>query len=392
MNFKGKANRKETLQLLEDLISIKSVNPMGRDLTDDGYAEKAMGKYVRKYLEKSGIKVRLQKVLKGRENVIGFLPGKNPGRSLLLEAHMDTVPADGAATDPFSPIVKNGRVYGRGACDDKGPLAAMLIALKLVVKSKIRQNADIYLVAAVDEEFLGLGANRLVESGFKASAGVVGEPTNLKIIAAHKGKLWLKIHTFGKSTHSSGPDKGNNAIYMMNEVISVLRNKIQPYLSAKKHKLLNSPTISIGKIYGGSAPNMIPNKCTIEVDCRLTPNEKHDDIIRKISAEIKKIEERMPYFKAEIEKPVIISTFPLNLDLNEHIVKAMVKSSEAILGKSRICRTNYYTDAGTLTDGGIPSVVFGPGDIIQAHSENEFVDIKQVVRAAEVYAQIIMDF
>ncbi|MFA5359270.1 MAG: M20 family metallopeptidase [Patescibacteria group bacterium] len=389
MDFKGKLKEEEILKLLKDLITIRSVNPMGNNLSGDEYTEGEIGKYIGEYLERLGIRVKLQKVSKNRNNVIGFLPGKNSYRSLLLETHMDTVPM---GKNLLIPTVKEGKIYGRGSCDTKSSLAAMLVALKLIKENGVKQDANIYFIAVVDEEFCGLGLDKVIQSGFKATAGVVGEPTKLKIVTAHKGRLWFRIHTFGKSSHGSNPDKGGNAICMMNEVISLIRNKVEPYFATKKHKLLGSPTINIGKIYGGNAPNIIPDKCSIEVDCRLTPDEKPEDIIRKISTEIGRIRGKMPCFKAEIEKFFMVDTPPLVLGLNERIVKSMVKSSKRVLGKVNVCSVNYDTDAGKFTKAGIPCVVFGPGDIAQAHSDNEFVEIEQIVRASEVYAQIIVEF
>jgi len=388
MHFKAIIEEKEVTNLLGDLISINSVNPL-QD-TSSAKGEKEIASYIRDYLKNIGIKSILYPVLNERPNIIGIIEGKNKGKNLILEAHMDTVKADNMAIDPFLPKIKEGKMFGRGACDDKGSLASMLLTIKLLKEKSIFLKGNVYFAAVIDEEHKQRGVLHLLNQGFKFDGGIVGEPTNLDIIIAHQGCLRWRIITKGISAHSSEPEKGENAIYFMNEVINVLQKRIIPLCKEKSHPLVGSPTLSVNIIQGGTQINTIPDRCFIEIDRRMIPGENSQDILKEVDKFLDKLKKENPLLELEREDPFITSP-PMQINRDEEVVQALfkcIKDNRAIEPKIR--GVKFGTDAAIFVARGIPTAVFGPGNIAQAHSEDEWVEIKQVVQAAEIIAQAII--
>ena len=387
IHFKGMIEEKEVTKLLGDLISINSVNPL-QDISSKG--EKELASYVRKYLKNIGIKSILYPILNERPNIIGIIKGKNKGKNLILEAHMDTVKADNMVIDPFLPKIKEGKMFGRGACDDKGSLASMLLAIKLIKQTGISLKGNVYIAAVIDEEHKQRGVLHLLNQGFRFDAGIVGEPTSLDIIIAHQGCLRWRIITKGISVHSSEPEKGENAIYFMSEVINILQKKLIPLCKEKSHSLVGSPTLSVNIIQGGTQINTIPNRCFIEIDRRMIPGENSQDILKQVDKFLNKLKKENPLLELEREDPFITSP-SMQINRDEEIVQALfrcIRDNGAIEPKIR--GVKFGTDAAIFVAQGIPTAVFGPGNIAQAHSEEEWVEIKQVAQAAEIIAQTIV--
>jgi len=385
--FKGAIEEKEVVNLLGDLISINSVNPL-QDTSAKG--EKELASYVENYLKNTGIKSILQPVLDERPNVIGIIEGKNKGKNFILEAHMDTVKVDNMTIDPFLPKIKEGKMFGRGACDDKGSLAAMLLAMKLLKQKNIPLKGDVYLAAVVDEEYKYRGVLHLLNQGFKFDAGIIGEPTNLDIIIAHKGCLRWRIITKGISVHSSEPEKGENAIYLMSEVIGALQKRLIPLCREKSHPLVGSPALSVNIIQGGTQINIIPNRCFIEIDRRMIPGENDQDALKEVDKFLDKLRKENLLLEVAREDPFLTSP-PMQINEDEEVVQVLFKSAkDNEVAEPKIRGVKFDTDAGKFVARGIPTPVFGPGNIAQAHSENEWVEIKQVAQAAEIIAQTIV--
>src|SRR5205085_1020835 len=214
-----------------------------------------------------------QAVARLRDNLVAR--GERPGarRTVLLEAHQDTVPADNMTIDPFGARVEGGRLYGRGACDVKGGMAAMLAAFARLVREKPAGAADVILACTVDEEHTFTGVTRLVESGLRADAAVVAEPTCLKIVHAHKGVIRWHLETTGRSCHSSSPEQGVNAIYRMGRVLTGIERYADRLRASRSDLLLGPPTISVGRVEGGTSVNTVPDRCRIEIDRRVIPGE-----------------------------------------------------------------------------------------------------------------------
>jgi succinyl-diaminopimelate desuccinylase len=385
-SFKGVADYNEISKLLADLVSIDSVNP-GYPGCRNG--EKEISEYVYNYCKKIGIDCILDEVLPGRSNVVCFINGKDR-RGLCLESHMDTVSIKHMDIDPLNPIIKDGRMYGRGSSDDKGSLAAMMIAIKNILKHNIKPSTDLYFVASVDEEYQHRGVDHFLKKGIKLQGAVVGEPTQLDIVTACKGVVRWKITSIGKAGHSSRPDKGHNAIYDMVDFIEIMKNELIASLQNKKHPLLGSPSLSVGCINGGSAVNIIPDQCTIEVDRRLLPGETSETAkneILDLIAQLKKDGE----IDINVSEPTTYA-MPVDTDNHQIIVKTAISSCTKIIGSSAIKGVDFGCDASSFTETGIPSIVFGPGSILQAHTKDEFICLEEVCKASEIYSQICIDF
>jgi acetylornithine deacetylase/succinyl-diaminopimelate desuccinylase family protein len=389
INFKGLIEKKEVFNLLGEMIKINSVNPL-KDVSSTG--EKELSFFISNYLNKIGIDNELYPVKNNRFNVIGFIKGQKNGKNLVLEAHMDTVGVENMKIDPFLPTIKSGKIYGRGACDDKGSLASMILAIKILREKSFPLKGNLYLAAVIDEEYNQTGVNHLLNQGIEFDACIVGEPTNLDIITAHQGSLRWDIVTKGKSAHSSEPDKGENAIYYMIEVINEVQKKIIPILRQKNHPLVGSPVLSINIIQGGNQSNIIPNKCSITLDRRMIPGENANEILKEIDMLINKLKHKNTLLKIEREEPFIKSP-PMQVDRNEKIVEVLFECiSDNILVKPKIKGARFGTDAAIFVDKGIPAVVFGPGNIEQAHSEDEWISVNQVISAAEIIAETVIKY
>ena len=269
-------------RLLCELIALPSVNPALLPGGGPRTGERRVAEFLAATAAKAGMDVDLQEVLPGRSNLIAVLgAARKPRRHVLLAPHMDTV---GVASDAqFTPVTKAGRIYGRGACDTKGSVAAMLSALMGLAMRPVRPAAtEIIFCALIDEEVGQAGSRFLVRRGFKANLAIVGEPTRCQVVTAHKGDLWLKLETRGKAAHGARPDLGRNAVHEMAKIVHLLETDYARSLRRRRHPLLRSPTINVGSIAGGRQPNIVPDRCVIDIDRRTLPGEKDATVKREI--------------------------------------------------------------------------------------------------------------
>jgi len=389
MYFRGTIKEEEVVVLLGDLIRINSVNPL-EDVSVEG--EKELAFYIRDYLEDIGIQTSLQWILPERPNVIGILEGTRKGKKFILEAHMDTVRVDNMSIDPFLPKMKEGKMFGRGACDDKGSLTAMLLAMKLLKQKRTCLKGIVYLTAIMDEEYKQRGISHLLSEEFKVDAGIVGEPTNLDIVVAHKGTIRWRIVTEGVACHSSEPEEGENAIYSMTQVIDILQRRLVPAYRKRSHPLVGSPTLSVNVIRGGNQINIVPDKCFIEIDRRTIPEEDYRSVLKEVDEVLGELRQESRLLKVEREEPYLISP-PMEVSKNERIVKTLFESVKDNIGSEpKIKGAKFDSDAGKFVAKGISAPVFGPGNILQAHSKDEWVELRQVVQAAEIIADAILTY
>lgn len=386
-NFKGLARESEIVSLLSDLVAIESVNPAYPGVQR---GEGAVADYVAEYLRAIGIEPDLQPVLPGRANVLGRLRGTGQA-TLIFEAHMDTV-ALAPMPDALTPRLREGKLYARGACDDKASLTAMLYALKLLREYAGGEQADILLAAAVDEEVAYRGVLALVESHPNAQGAIVGEPTNLVPVITTKGVLRCRIRTIGHAVHTARMEEGNNAIYQMTRVIEALRANIEPRLPARAIPRLGAPTICVSTIRGGIQVNMVPGECEIEIDRRMVPGETHAQVLQEIDSVLDELRAQGPAFHIERLEPDL-TDYPLDTPRGAKIARAARAACETIRGETDFGAVGYGSDASKLSElAHIPSIVLGPGDIAQAHTADEWVEIAQVMQAAEIYAQLALEF
>jgi acetylornithine deacetylase len=309
-------------------------------------------------------------VLPGRPNLVATFPGHDPSVSLMLEAHADVVAAEDRQ---FQPQVRAGRLYGRGACDTKGPMAAMLMGIRQVLDEDGQPPLTVHFVTTCNEELGARGAHALMASGFRPTAAVVGEPTELEIVHACKGVVRIRLTTHGVAAHSSDPSRGVNAIYKMRRVLTHIEEQVAPALSAVRHPLLGSPTVSVGTIRGGTQVNVVPDRCEIEVDRRLVPAEDRAQVIRQIIGDCEVDFEESEYYP------------PLEQDPDSPIVQTV----QAACPNAKLGVVHYAANAGVFKAAGVPCVLFGPGSVKQAHTAAEFIELEQLQTAVGLYAGII---
>jgi len=375
-------------QLLQDLVRIPSVNPN----FEGGMPESAVADYVEAFFERLGLAAERREVRPDRPNVIGILPGASsdaPG--LLLEAHMDTVQIANMTIDPFGAEISGGKLYGRGACDTKASLAAMLAAVEWFVTNGVKPRVPVFMAATVDEEVNFLGVLDVLEAGHRFAAAIVGEPTELQAVVAHKGVVRCEIETVGVSAHSSKPEEGANAISGMMKVIQHIDQRLNGRLRERTHPLVGGATLCVTGIAGGVAPNTIPERCRITIDRRTIPGEDSDQVWLELKAELERFAANEGDLRLVVHPPFVLD-YAMDTSPDSDIVRLVAATASARIGPIRTHGVPYGTDASKLTRAGIPTVVFGPGSIDQAHTKDEWVELKQVTLAAEIIAETMLNF
>ena len=362
-------------KLLRELIALPSANPAFVPSNDATAGEQRVADFLAAVAARDGLAIEFQKVFPGRSNLIARLsPSGRVSRRVLLAPHLDTVPA--AHARQLLPRTKNGRLFGRGACDTKGSVAAMLTALLEIAKSKQRpRETEIIFAGLVDEENAQGGSRALVESGLKADLAVVGEPTRLQVVTAHKGSLWLELKTRGKAAHGATPQLGRNAVFEMARIVDVLETDYSAELRKRRHALLGHGTVSVGTIRGGTQPNIVPDSCAITIERRTLPGETEAGVRREIRTFLAKRK-----LKATMDGGRIAPCLPLETNPNLPFVRSFLRS----VGQRQPAGVHFFCDAAVLSRTGIPSVVFGPGDVAQAHTADEWISLASLERAKEM--------
>ena len=373
------------IDTLAHLVRIPSVNT-AYDATS---SEAGMVEYLKRFFETVGIETWEQEVFSGRHNLIARLPGRDSSRRVILEAHTDTVSTAGMSIPPFEPNIRDGCLYGRGACDTKGGLAAMMHAIAALKSEGVTPPCDVWLAAVVDEEFSYRGIVKLCE-GLSGHAAIVAEPTELRVVVASKGVLRWGIKVQGRAAHSSKPHLGINAINHMARLVMALEENHQR-LSTRPHPLLGPATCNVGVIQGGVQVNFVPDCCRIEIDRRLLPGESVTDVLTHYQGLIDTLAARHPGFVATMEDPMLVDE-ALHTETDARVVQL----ASQILGELGLnpdpCGVPFGSDASKLSRQGLPSIVFGPGSIDRAHAAAEFVEIDQVLRAFEFYRTFLCRF
>jgi len=380
----------EVVDLLCELIALPSVNPEHRrELTEAPYGEARVADCAQRHFAPFGVRIERQEALPERENVLVHIPGKDSFvPPVLLQAHMDTVDVQGM-DDPFTPRVEEGKVYGRGACDTKGSLAAMMTAVKQLLEEGASLPRGCVLVAGADEEFGMTGSTRLAESEMRFAGAIVGEPTSLNIVAATNGQMYFKIKVRGKAAHTSTPQHGVNAIYLMNDVIAVLRRRIKSEYPWRRHRLCGAPQLTVSIIQGGSSEHVVPDFCEITLDRRIIPGESGEEALEEIKTWLADDLDADTHTRVDVEL-LFKNVPPVETPMDHPLVQNLRSAVESVLGEAKIVGVPYNTDASNLSEAGTPCVVFGPGDIAQAHSTVEFVEIEQLTAAVEILKRFLM--
>ena len=365
-------------QTLSDLVAIDSINPAYEGCVP----EEAVACYVERFFAQRGIETFRQDVLPGRQNVIARLAGRNPQRRIILEAHMDTVSVSGMTIAPFTPEIRDGRLYGRGSCDTKAGLATMMHAIAYLKEHHIVPECDIWLAAVVDEECAFRGVIKLCE-GLDAAAAIVAEPTEMRVVVAAKGVLRWKVRTLGVAAHSAKPHLGVSAIRHMTPVLEWL-NHAADSLSTPAHPLLGPATLSIGTIHGGEQINFVPDRCEIAIDRRLIPGEDPLTVWAAYRDGLFSI----PGIDAQMDQPMIADPA-----METAIDDPVVRTAQRVLQEQGYdptpCGVPFGSDASKFVRQGIPAIIFGPGSIDRAHAAIEYVECDQVTAALNFYLNFL---
>jgi acetylornithine deacetylase/succinyl-diaminopimelate desuccinylase-like protein len=364
-----------TENLLRDLIALPSVNPAFLPANDARGGEKRVVEFLAAAASKRSLEVECQKVLPNRSNLlVRVSPAGRVRQRVLFAPHLDTVNV--VRESQFTPEKRNGKLFGRGACDTKGSVAAMFSALCALSESnQPPRETEIIFVGLVDEENAQTGSRALAASKLKADLAIVGEPTRLQVVTAHKGSMWVELETRGKAAHGSRPELGCNAVHEMARIVDWLQTGYASLLRRRRHPLLGRATVSVGKIDGGTQANIVPDRCTALVDRRTLPGETEIGVAREIQALL-----RRRKLKARLLNGKLAPCLPMETDPRLPLVQQFLRST----GRSRPAGVDYFCDASILSRGGIPSIVFGPGDIAQAHTADEWIGLQELERARQM--------
>ena len=380
------------LDILKTLISIPSVNPMGRDLTGPEFLETRLSDWLCDFFSGREIPFERIEVVPGRSNVIARVQADETRPTIVLDAHQDTVPVDGMTIDPFHPVIADGKISGRGACDVKGGMAAMLHAFARLADERPPDAANVVMSCTCDEEANVQGITDLVKLWTdedrhsdlvpeRPDLALVAEPTLLDIVVAHRGATRWKVKTTGRACHSSQPEQGTNAIYRMARVVSALED----YASGLKdrvtpHHLCGPATLSVGLIEGGVSVNTVPDECVVEVDRRVIPGEDGAGVIDDVRAHLD-AHAGVPY---EFLPPWLVGV-PLPDEGNQEFAEQLLTHINEIAGPRQLVGVPYGTHASRFANSGVPGIVCGPGSIDQAHTRDEWLEISELEHAAEIY-------
>lgn len=388
----------DLVSLLQDLVRLPSVNPMGRPVQGDIYYEHRMTEYLENLFRGMGVRYERQTMTPGRDNIVARIDGdvsaEDGAPLIMLEAHQDTVPVDHMIIPPFDPQLRDGRIYGRGSCDIKGGMASMLWAFHRLASVRPAGMPTVLMACTVNEEHGSEGAAKLAELWERPSslfprapdAAIVAEPTSLNVVVAHKGVVRWRVKTHGRAAHSSQPKMGQNAIYAMGRVLGVVEHyakEVVPGLGA--NRWVGQPTMSVGVIAGGISVNTVPDHCMIEVDRRVLPDESPMEALHHA---LRHFEEQLSDTVSH-EAPFSIS-HGLSDQLNGPLSQELAAIARRKFGAGELIGVPFGTNAPRYAQTGVPTVVFGPGSIDQAHTVDEWVEVEQLHAAGETLYDFVL--
>ena len=398
----------EVVRLASDLIAIESHSAApGR--------EAEIGQFLVAWFRERGVDAKLVPALDGRPNVVARVDFGVPGPTLLLNGHLDTVPA-GDMKDAFTPRIEDGVLWGRGACDMKSTVAAMACTLAAAAREGLDATTAVsgdgaatkrtpaasgrargsgpragtlIFGGTVDEETGSLGVKRLVESGLKADYAVVGEPTCLRTATAHKGACFIRIGLVGRGAHGSCPEQGVSAASYGARILTALEDELRPRLAKRTYPLLGASTVSVGRICGGTEPNIVAEHCELDVDRRTLPGET-DALaeVRELVASICDNVAGLTYDVVEMDRTSIVPHVPLGTAPDSKLAKACAAACRDVGVPAEPVGVTYWTDGAHLAANGIETVILGPGDIAHAHGPNDHIRVADIEQAVRIYLGI----
>ena len=367
------------LTLLSELVAIDSVNP---SLVHGGAGESRIAAFIAEYLQRLGLDVHVQEAAPGRSNVIGVLESGAPGPSLMFCGHIDTVGVEGMQS-PFEPVTRDGRLYGRGAQDMKGGVAAMIDAAR-AARERGFHRGRLIIAAVVDEEYASLGADTLVHE-WRADAAIVTEPTDLQIGVGHKGFAWFEIETAGRAAHGSRPREGRDAILRMGRVLTRLEQLDRELQSRPAHPVMGTASLHASIVTGGSEWSSYPDRCVLQMERRTVAGETSGSAEAEIATILGALRSLDPEFAASSK--LIFSRPPYETPAG-HGITALLRICAHKRGvNAEPVGMSFWTDAAILGGAGVPSVLFGPGGA-GLHSIEEYVNTADVIACRDVLADV----
>jgi len=376
----------EARTILSDLIAIPSVNPMDRPYKATEPVERKVSDYIEGIFRPYGISATRHSCSPMHESLLVAIPGKTEGPCTLLEAHMDTVPADDWMDTAFTPRIAGQIIYGRGACDDKGPLTSMILAVRSILEDGMVPPHPVAFLAAGDEEYAQKGIKHFASLSHPLCRAVIGEATDLVPIVQHNGTVRWDITVHGRSAHTSRPELGCNAILGAMEVIRALHEHQQMLRAKLSNPLVYGPTLTVTMIRGGRTRNAVPDECTLAVDFRVTPGLNLVEARQGVIDALKSVPYTISHSETQLMTP------PLSTSPSDPFCTSVLEICRRVTGRSdlQLSGAPWGTDASWVADRA-PTVVLGPGTTETAHAVNECTDLAQVVDGAVVYRDIIMN-
>jgi acetylornithine deacetylase len=374
----------DPISLLADLVAIDSVNP---SLIPGAAGEAAIGDYCAAWLADRGFEVHRLEQRPGRPSIVGVARGTGDGRSLMLNGHYDTVTLAGYDGEPLVPRIEDGRLYGRGAFDMKGGVAAMMVAAARATEAPLR--GDVLVCCVADEEHASFGTEEVL-ARFTADAGIVTEPMLLKPVLCHKGFVWFDITIHGRAAHGSRPELGIDAIAKAGHFLVALDGLANRMNAADGHPELGPGSVHASVIAGGEEASSYPATCRITVERRTIPGETAERLETELVDILDELAVTVPDFAYTIERGIVRQ--PFEADKESDIAKTLLQSAERILGYAPEMRAEpFWTDASLLDQAGIPCLLFG-ADGAGAHAADEWVDVESVEKLTDILTDVIREF
>lgn len=366
-------------QTLRQLIAFDTSNPPGN--------EQGLAQHIAKEMEAVGFSTQLPSCGEGRASVVATKQF-GPGKKLVLNGHLDVVPAVGKwASDPFCAEIRNGRMYGRGTADMKGGVAAMMEAARRICDRPDGITGTLALNFVADEEIINLGTHSCKLMWQDADYVVIGEPTQLQIQIAHRGTIRYRITFVGQSCHSSNPDGGHNAVAMAAHFVDEV-GRWNEQLRQRTHPVLPGPTVAVTTIEGGEKDNIIPDRCAVCFDRRIIPGETPDQVEQELQQVLQRTKQQMPDLHYEMERYICLASGSIDMDsplceMAQQVYQQCFDKQAVVCGFPATCEQCIFTNAG------IPTMIFGPGSIAQAHIVDEYVELEQLDQAVAYYEALI---
>jgi len=373
------------VELAQALIQIPSVNPDGDPgAPPDAIGEAACAAYIARFLQAAGAETFLDEVLPGRPNVIGHFPTApspdgQPKPRLLFAPHTDTVSVAGMTIPPFGGEIRDGKLWGRGASDTKGPMAAMLWALWTLRDQIPHLPVEVHFVGFMSEESHQYGSRHFAENHPRYDLALVGEPTQMRVVHTHKGCLWIDVHTHGRAAHGAHPEIGENAIVKMAKLIHALDTDFRWQLAelSGPSEYLTPSSINLGMIRGGSRYNIVADRCTLSLDIRVTPGLQHHGGAHHLLKEfVHKID---PTATVDDAPPVLA----LDTDPHHPLIQSLLDTGTTLAGAPWFCDAVFLAAAGT------PAIAIGPGSIAQAHTDDEFIALTDLEHGTQFFQRFL---